>query len=117
MGKNPKPHIIIIEDEKDLANVIAEHLENAGMTTHVCDCASKALKYLKDNFANLILLDLNLPDAGGFSLLEDLHAAGIAIPVIFLTGLDSEVHKVKGLEMGGDDYITKPFSYPELVVA
>lgn len=115
MSKNPKPHIIIIEDEKDLANVIAEHLENAGMTTHVCDCASKALKYLKDNFANLILLDLNLPDASGFSLLEDLHAAGIAIPVIFLTGLDSEVHKVKGLEMGGDDYITKPFSYPELV--
>jgi DNA-binding response OmpR family regulator len=115
MSKNSRPRIIIIEDEVDLANIIAEQLENAGMEPHICDCGSKAIAYLKENFANLILLDLNLPDGSGFGLLEELHATGIIIPVIFVTGVDSEVQKVKGLEMGGDDYITKPFSYPELI--
>jgi DNA-binding response OmpR family regulator len=60
------------------------------------------------------LLDISLPDGSGFSLLEELKAADITIPVIFLTGEDQETSKIRGLEMGGDDYITKPFSYAEL---
>jgi DNA-binding response OmpR family regulator len=61
-----------------------------------------------------VLLDINLPDQSGFSLIEELKASDLNVPVIFLTGNVEEPSKVKGLELGGDDYITKPFSYAEL---
>jgi DNA-binding response OmpR family regulator len=111
----PKPLIVIVEDEAELAALIALHLEKAGMHTQVCNRAVHALKFLKKNFANLVLLDINLPDQSGFSLVEDLKKADVSVPVIFLTGNVEETSKVKGLDMGGDDYVTKPFSYAELV--
>ncbi len=111
----PKPLIVIVEDEAELAALIAVHLEKAGMHTQVCNRAAHALKFLKKNFANLLLLDITLPDQSGFALMEEIKAAGIAIPVIFLTGNIEETSKVRGLDMGGDDYVTKPFSYAELV--
>jgi len=85
------------------------------MHTQVCSRGAHAVKFLKKNFANLLLLDITLPDQSGFSLLEELKAEDITVPVIFLTGNIEETSKVKGLEMGGDDYVTKPFSYVELV--
>jgi DNA-binding response OmpR family regulator len=115
MRAEAQPLIVIVEDEEDLANVIAIHLERAGMKSQICNRAEHALKFLRKNFANLLLLDINLPDQTGFALLEQLKAADIAVPVIFLTGNIQETSKVKGLDMGGDDYVTKPFSYPELV--
>ena len=111
----PKPLIVIVEDEPELATLIAQHLERAGMHTQVCSRGAHAVKFLKKNFANLLLLDITLPDQSGFSLLEELKAEDITVPVIFLTGNIEETSKVKGLEMGGDDYVTKPFSYVELV--
>jgi DNA-binding response OmpR family regulator len=111
----PKPLIVIVEDEAELASLIAQHLENAGMHTQVCNRGAHALKFLKKNFANLLLLDINLPDQTGFALMSELKAAGVTVPVIFLTGNIEETSKVKGLDMGGDDYVTKPFSYVELV--
>ncbi|OHE89036.1 MAG: transcriptional regulator [Verrucomicrobia bacterium RIFCSPLOWO2_12_FULL_64_8] len=111
----PKPLILVVEDEEELAKLIAQHLEDAGMQTQVYNRCGHALKFLKRNFANLLLLDLTLPDQSGFALMEDLKKSDIAVPTIFLTGNTLEVNKVKGLEMGGDDYITKPFGYPELI--
>ena len=111
----PKPLIVVVEDEVELAALIALHLERSGMNVQVCSRAAHALKFLKKNYANLILLDINLPDQSGFSLVDDLKAADITVPVIFLTGNIEEPSKVKGLDMGADDYVTKPFSYPELV--
>ncbi len=107
--------IVIVEDEPELASLIAVHLEKAGMHTQICNRAQHGLKFLKKNFANLLLLDINLPDQSGFSLVEDLKNADISVPIIFLTGNVEETSKVKGLDMGGDDYVTKPFSYAELV--
>ncbi|MEQ1843150.1 MAG: response regulator transcription factor [Verrucomicrobiales bacterium] len=98
-----------------MAALISVHLEKAGMHTQVCNRAAHAFKFLKKNFANLLLLDITLPDQSGFSLMEELKGAGIAVPVIFLTGNIEETSKVRGLDMGGDDYVTKPFSYAELV--
>jgi DNA-binding response OmpR family regulator len=115
MRPEPKPLILIVEDEPELAKLIAVHLENAGMNTQVYDRAAHAMKFLGNNFANLLLLDINLPDQSGFALLEELKKADKVIPTIFLTGNSLENSKIQGLEMGGDDYITKPFSYPELV--
>ncbi len=111
----PKPLIVIVEDEPELAALISLHLEKAGMHTQVCSRAAHASKFLKKNFANLLLLDVTLPDQSGFGLMEELKAMGVTVPVIFLTGNIEEPSKIKGLDMGGDDYITKPFSYAELV--
>jgi DNA-binding response OmpR family regulator len=110
----PKPLILVVEDEEDLAKLIAQHLENAGMQTQVYNRCAHAFRFLKHNFANLMLLDVNLPDQTGFALMEDLKSNDIAVPTIFLTGNTLEVSKVKALEMGGDDYITKPFGFAEL---
>jgi DNA-binding response OmpR family regulator len=113
---NPKPLIVVVEDEPDLGTLIAQYLERAGMRVQLCSRAAHAMKFLQHNFANLILMDLVLPDKPGFELYEELKAANINVPVIFLTGnLIEEASKVHGLETGGDDYIIKPFSYAELV--
>lgn len=111
----PKPLIVIVEDEPELATLIATHLERADMNSQICNRGQHAMRFLKKNFANLVLLDINLPDQTGFALVEEMKAADISVPVIFLTGNVEEMSKVKGLEMGGDDYMTKPFSYNELV--
>lgn len=115
MRAEPKPLVVVVEDEVELANLVAAHLERAGMQTQVCNRTAHAFRFLKQNFANLLLLDISLPDGSGFSLLEELKAADISVPVIFVTGENQEHSKVRGLEMGGDDYITKPFGYNELV--
>ena len=111
----PKPLIVIVEDEVELAALMAAHLEKAGMHTQVCNRAAHALKFLTKNFANLVLLDINLPDQTGFSLVDDLKAADVSVPIIFVTGNIEEPSRIKGLDIGGDDYVTKPFSYSELV--
>lgn len=85
------------------------------MQSQICNEAAHVVRYLKSNFANLLLLDVYLPDSTGFALMDDLRKSGINTPVIFLTGENAELKKVRALEMGGDDYITKPFSYPELI--
>jgi DNA-binding response OmpR family regulator len=115
MRAEPKPLILVIEDEEELAKLICLHLEDAGMQTQVYNRSALALRFLKKNFANLLLLDVNLPDQSGFALLEELKSNDIHVPTIFLTGNASEVNKVRGLDLGGDDYITKPFGFPELV--
>ncbi len=73
------------------------------------------LRFLQHNFANLILLDVNLPDGNGFELIKQLRGEDINTPVIFLTANTHDEAKIQGLNLGGDDYITKPFSYTELV--
>jgi len=111
----PKPLILVVEDDEELAKLIAQTLEDAGMQTQVYYLGAHAFRFLKRNFANLMLLDVTLPDQSGFALMEELKKNDIAVPTIFLTGNTLEVNKVKALEMGGDDYITKPFSHSELI--
>jgi DNA-binding response OmpR family regulator len=110
-----KPLIVIVEDEKALADIIAEQLEENGMETQVFHRIQPATRYLLKNFANLLLLDINLPDGTGFQLVEALQKADVSVPTIFLTVNPNEDTKVKSLDMGGDDYVTKPFSFPELI--
>ncbi len=115
MAAKNKPLIVIVEDEKELAALISEKLETAGMQTQVYHRATHVPHFLRNNFANLLLLDISLPDQSGFTLLQNLKKENLEIPVIFLTANNSEIAIIRGLEMGGDDYITKPFSFPELV--
>jgi len=115
MSAQAKPLILVVEDDIELANLLAEQLELSGMHAQVFNKAANVATFLSKNFANLMLLDVNLPDQSGFTLMEELKRQNISVPTIFLTGADSEVNRIKGLEIGGDDYIVKPFSFPELV--
>ena len=103
-----KPLIVIVEDEIELASLIATHLEKAGMHTQTCNRAVHALKFLQRNFANLVLLDINLPDQSGFSLLEELKAADVLVPIIFLTAHGSVPLSVKAMKAGAVDFLEKP---------
>ena len=115
MSSQPQPLILVVEDDVEICKLISQHLELAEMQTQICYRGSQALSFLQRNFANLMLLDVTLPDQSGFALMDELKKHDITIPTIFLTGNTLENAKVKALDMGGDDYITKPFSYPELV--
>lgn len=115
MSAQAKPLILVVEDDTELANLLAEQLELSGMHAQVFNRGANVSAFLAKNFANLMLLDVNLPDQTGFTLMEELKKQNISVPTIFLTGADSEVNRVKGLDMGGDDYIVKPFSFPELI--
>jgi DNA-binding response OmpR family regulator len=115
MSAKPTPLVVIVEDESELATLMANYLNESGLRTQIFHRSQQALDFLSHNFANLLLLDITLPDVSGFGLLKALRERKITTPVIFVTGNSLENSKVNGLNMGGDDYITKPFSYPELV--
>lgn len=115
MSTKPTPLVVIVEDESELATLMSNYLTDSGLRTQVFHRSQQALEFLTNNFANLLLLDITLPDVSGFGLLKALRERKVPIPVIFVTGNSLEDSKVNGLNMGGDDYITKPFSYPELV--
>jgi len=105
--------ILIAEDEEPIANLIRMNLTKAGYKcTWAGDGAAAADAMQSDHF-DLILLDIMLPVINGYELME--YAKGLNIPVIFLTALGSTEHKVKGLKMGADDYLPKPFEIVELL--
>lgn len=115
MCAEPRPLIVVVEDEEELSKLICQHLEEAGMNVQAYNRIAPALRFLQHNFANLLLLDVNLPDGSGFDLLRQIKEQDINTPTIFLTANSHDEDKVKGLDLGGDDYVTKPFSYTELV--
>lgn len=109
-----KAKILIVEDDEMLREGIAELMQREGYETQTACSCQEAKKALADR-PDLILLDVMLPDGDGFSLCRDLRSRGIDINILFLTAFDEEEQIVKGLDSGGDDYITKPFRIRELV--
>ncbi len=106
-------HILIVEDERPISNLINLSLKNAG---YICHCAydgTQAADLIEENTYDLILLDVMLPNIDGFELMEYIRPLGI--PVIFITAKNSVKDKVKGLRMGAEDYIVKPFEIVELL--
>lgn len=99
----------------ELSELIEKQLQLSGMEAQKFYKADDALKFLQRSFSNLMLLDLNLPDKNGISLLKDLKKNSISIPTIFISGENREEIKVASLEAGGDDYLTKPFGISELL--
>ena len=105
--------ILIVEDEKPISNLIAVNLRKAG---YACDCVfdgMAAADALDKNVYDLILLDVMLPKVDGYELMN--YIAPLEIPVIFLTAKASVTDRVKGLKLGADDYLTKPFEIIELL--
>jgi phosphate regulon transcriptional regulator PhoB len=109
--------IAIVEDEAELASLIEYNLARAGYETRVLAGGRDTLRNLEQARPDLILLDVMLPEIDGFDLCRQIrqHANLAQIPVVFLTARSDEVDRVLGLEIGGDDYMTKPFSTRELV--
>src|SRR5436190_15411312 len=109
--------IAIVEDEAELASLIEYNLTRNGFDALVLGGSAGTLKALELARPDLILLDVMLPDLDGFELCRQIRASGMLsrTPVLFLTARSDEVDRVLGLEIGGDDYMTKPFSPRELV--
>lgn len=111
---NPvRPRILIVEDEPSIADNILYSLESEGFSPCACGTGAEALARLQAEDFTLAVLDVGLPDTTGFELCRELRLIK-DVPVIFLTARSSELDRVVGLEIGGDDYICKPFSPREL---
>ena len=105
--------ILIAEDEEPIANLIRMNLKKAG---YACECAydgQEAADRMEEGHYDLLLLDIMLPKINGYELME--YAKSIQLPVIFITSMDSTENKVKGLKMGAEDYLAKPFEIVELL--
>ncbi|MDO5402113.1 MAG: response regulator transcription factor [Eubacteriales bacterium] len=109
--------IYIVEDDKNISEIESFALKNVGHQTVECACAKEFQKQLQDRLPDLIMLDIMLPDEDGLSILTKLRATPETrrIPVILITAKTSEIDKVKGLDLGADDYLTKPFGVMELI--
>lgn len=106
--------ILIVEDEAAIADVIAYALKTEGFTPHLCALGEEALGRLRASAFSLVILDVGLQDLSGFEVCRRLRTFS-EVPVIFLTARSEEVDRILGLEIGGDDYLAKPFSPRELV--
>lgn len=109
-----EPVILVVDDEERMARFIRLNLEHDGFRVVEAYRGMQALQALRDSLPDLVLLDIMMPDIDGFEVLKMMREIS-SIPVIMLTAKGEEDDRVKGLEMGADDYITKPFSPRELV--
>jgi DNA-binding response OmpR family regulator len=109
-------HILVAEDERKVASFIRQGLEEEGHAVEVAADGAAALDLLEDAAAyDLIVLDLMLPKRDGFDVLKTLRRRGIETPVLMLTARDAVADRVAGLDLGADDYLTKPFAFEELL--
>ena len=113
--------ILVVEDDAATRTFLADNLTADGYELLVADTAQHGLRLVETKFPDLVLVDIGLPDASGFEVLRRVREAdGIAsrldpsTPLVLLTGRDGELDRVRGFERGADDYVCKPFSYPEL---
>ncbi|HTG02410.1 MAG TPA: response regulator transcription factor [Nitrospirota bacterium] len=107
--------ILVIEDDRDIAQLIELHLKDAGHDVRVAYEGDAGLKLALAKQFDLIILDLLLPGVDGIEICRQVRAASTYTSILMLTSRSSELDRVLGLEMGADDYLTKPFSIPELL--
>jgi DNA-binding response OmpR family regulator len=118
--RRPSHRILIVEDDRVTRTFLADNLVADGHEPLLADCARDALRLARTHGPEAVLLDLGLPDRDGLRLLEELRSGEAGgridpdLPVVVLTGRADELDRIRGLERGADDYVVKPFSYPEL---
>ena len=106
--------ILVVEDETSIASFVSAYLRNAGYTVRTASTAQAAVAELQGEQPSLVILDLNLPDGDGVELTRRIRK-GSDVPILMLTARDEDIDKIIGLEVGADDYMTKPFNPRELV--
>ena len=111
-----KQTIIVLEDDPDISNLVRYHLQQAGFSVHVCSSGDKVLPAAREHSPLLFLLDIMVQGSNGLEVCRQIRESKdlARFPVIFLTAKSSEEDKIRGLELGADDYIVKPFSPREL---
>ncbi|WP_372636100.1 response regulator transcription factor, partial [Fodinibius sp.] len=107
--------IIIVEDEPSLVFTLEDTLENEGYHTFVAEKGDDAVDIVKNEDLDLMILDLMLPGMSGYDVCKKVRAMNYTFPIIMLTARDQEIDKVTGLNIGADDYVTKPFGVKELL--
>src|SRR5262245_52007280 len=107
--------ILIIEDEPDIVRGLKDSLEFEGFEVSVAHEGREGVRLARERTPDCVILDLMLPDANGYAVCEELRAFNAVVPVIMLTARSQESDKIRGLEVGADDYVTKPFSIGELI--
>jgi two-component system catabolic regulation response regulator CreB len=107
------PRILIVEDEPSIADTIQFPLETDGCVTECCGTGGEAIELLEKERFDLVVLDVGLPDMTGFEVCRRIRATS-NVPILFLTARSEEIDRVVGLEIGGDDYVSKPFRPREL---
>jgi DNA-binding response OmpR family regulator len=107
--------VLVVEDERKLRELVRSYLERAGFAVLSTESGAEAITMAASAAPDLVILDLGLPDVPGESVLRELRAGG-QVPVLILTAMSSESDRIRGLELGADDYVTKPFSPRELVL-
>jgi two-component system OmpR family response regulator len=107
--------VLIVDDEPNIRDLLSTSLRFAGFSVHAVGNGADAVNAAEKGAPDIILLDVMLPDMNGFSVTKKLRSMGINAPVLFLTARDETADKVTGLTVGGDDYMTKPFSLDEIV--
>ncbi|WP_166986836.1 response regulator transcription factor [Canibacter zhoujuaniae] len=113
--QNKGPRILIVDDEPSIRELLMTSLRFAGFGVRAVVNGAQTISAVLEEEPDLILLDVMLPDMSGFSVTERLREAGYTSPILFLTAKDDVEDKVKGLSVGGDDYVTKPFSLDEII--
>src|ERR671929_2074372 len=108
------PSVLVVEDESSIASFVALYLKNAGYGVRTVATGSDALTQVAADSPSLIVLDLMLPDIDGIEVCRRIRKSS-DIPILMLTARDEDVDKIIGLEVGADDYLTKPFNPRELV--
>ena len=111
---HPTHSILVVEDETSIASFVSAYLKNAGFAVRTASSANAAVAELAGETPSLIVLDLNLPDGDGVELCHGIRRSS-DVPILMLTARDEDVDKIIGLEVGADDYMTKPFNPRELV--
>jgi DNA-binding response OmpR family regulator len=107
--------VLVVEDERKLRDLVRSYLERAGFTVLTTDSGAEAITMAMTSAPDLVILDLGLPDVPGETVASELRAAA-ATPILMLTAKSAEEDRIRGLELGADDYVTKPFSPRELVL-
>src|SRR5499425_2749151 len=111
----PEARLLVVEDEPNILELLGASLRYAGFDVVTAAVGADAVQAAQRHRPDLIVLDVMLPDMDGFDVLRRLRGGGTRTPVVFLTARDSTEDKIRGLTLGGDDYVTKPFSLEEVI--
>lgn len=114
MGKKSKAKILIVEDDTNLGIVLSDFLDMSGFEVFLATNGNSGLEFFKNGNFDVCILDVMLPYKDGFTLAEEIRAKDPEVPIIFLSAKTMEKDRIRGLRIGADDYITKPFSTEEL---
>ncbi len=115
VAPTPEASLLVVEDEPNIRELLATSLRFAGFEVHTAADGAGAVSVAEKEQPDLVVLDVMLPDMDGFEVTRRLREHGRFMPIVFVTARDSVEDKVKGLTVGGDDYVTKPFSLEEVV--